>query len=124
LATVAAGCSEWGEGCPGAFRSFVRALAHELAIFVLVEVTSSVDTQTEIRIREALRLLIRSRTSLVIAHRRSTIRRLDRVLVAHKGRLVDQGTHEGLLAGEGIYAKLYQLEFKGQKDEVEWTPTA
>jgi ATP-binding cassette, subfamily B, multidrug efflux pump len=99
--------------------SFARALAHEPAILVLDEATSSVDTQSEIRIREALRVLIRGRTSLVVAHRLSTIRHADRILVLHKGRLVDQGTHEELLANEGIYAKLYQLEFKGQEDGAE-----
>jgi len=102
--------------------SFARALAHDPAILILDEATSSVDSQTEIRIREALRVLIRGRTSLVIAHRLSTIRHVDRIIVLHKGRLVDQGTHEELLARGGIYAKLYQLEFKLQEEEEERTP--
>jgi len=102
--------------------SFARALAHDPAILILDEATSSVDSQTEIRIREALRVLIRGRTSLVIAHRLSTIRHVDRIIVLHKGRLVDEGTHEELLARGGIYAKLYQLEFKLQEEEEERTP--
>lgn len=97
--------------------SFARALARDPQILVLDEATSSVDTQSEIRIREALRVLIRGRTSLVIAHRLSTIRHVDRILVLHKGRLVDEGSHDELLRRDGIYAKLYQLEFKSQENE-------
>jgi ATP-binding cassette subfamily B protein len=97
--------------------SFARALARDPRILILDEATSSVDTQSEMKIREALRVLIRGRTSLVIAHRLSTIRHVDRILVLHKGKLVDQGTHDELLRREGIYAKLYQLEFKAQEEE-------
>ena len=97
--------------------SFARALAHDPRILVLDEATSSVDTQSEFRIREALRTLIRGRTSLIIAHRLSTIRHVNRILVLHKGRLADEGTHDELLARGGIYAKLYQLEFKLQEEE-------
>lgn len=97
--------------------SFARAMARDPAILILDEATSSVDTQTEIKIREALRAMIHGRTSLVIAHRLSTIRHVDRILVLHRGKLVDQGTHDELLARGGIYAKLYQLEFKAQEDE-------
>lgn len=96
--------------------SFARALAHDPRILILDEATSSVDTQTEIKIREAVRLLQRGRTSLVIAHRLSTIRHADRILVLHKGKLADSGTHEELLARGGIYAKLYQLEFQIQEE--------
>jgi ATP-binding cassette, subfamily B, multidrug efflux pump len=96
--------------------SFARALAHEPSVLVLDEATSSVDTQTEMKIRQALRALIRGRTSLIIAHRLSTIRHVDRILVLHKGRLVEQGSHEHLLAGGGIYAKLYELEFRRQEE--------
>jgi ATP-binding cassette subfamily B multidrug efflux pump len=98
--------------------SFARALARDPRILILDEATSSVDTQSEMKIREALRVLIRGRTSLVIAHRLSTIRHVDRILVLHKGKLVDQGTHDELLRREGIYAKLYQLEFKAQEEET------
>jgi ABC-type multidrug transport system fused ATPase/permease subunit len=97
--------------------SFARALARDPRVLILDEATSSVDTQSEMKIREALRVLIRGRTSLVIAHRLSTIRHVDRILVLHKGKLVDQGTHDELLRREGIYAKLYQLEFKAQEEE-------
>lgn len=96
--------------------SFARALAHDPRILILDEATSSVDTQTEIKIREAVRVLQQGRTSLVIAHRLSTIRHADRILVLHKGRLADSGTHEELLARGGIYAKLYQLEFQIQEE--------
>ncbi len=96
--------------------SFARALAHDPRVLILDEATSSVDTQTEIKIRSALPALIRGRTSLVIAHRLSTIRHVDRILVLHKGRLVEQGKHHELLALGGIYAKLYQLEFKQQEE--------
>ena len=95
--------------------SFARALAHDPSVLVLDEATSSVDTRTELAIRRALRVLIRGRTSLVIAHRLSTIRHVDRILVLHRGNLVEQGTHDALLAGGGIYAKLYQLEFQIQE---------
>lgn len=99
--------------------SFARALAHDPRVLILDEATSSVDTQTEMKIRGALPALIRGRTSLVIAHRLSTIRHVDRILVLHKGRLVEQGRHEELLAVGGIYAKLYQLEFKQQEEGIE-----
>jgi ABC-type multidrug transport system fused ATPase/permease subunit len=95
--------------------SFARALVHDPRILVLDEATSSVDTETEMQIREALRVLIRERTSLVIAHRLSTIRHVDRILVLHRGQLAEEGTHERLLARGGIYTKLYQLEFKPQE---------
>ena len=103
--------------------SFARALAHDPRVLILDEATSSVDTQTEMKIRSALPALIRGRTSLVIAHRLSTIRHVDRILVLHKGRLVEQGTHDELLASGGIYAKLYQLEFKQQEEGLEVTET-
>lgn len=96
--------------------SFARALAHDPKILILDEATSSVDTQTELQIRRAVRLLMKGRTSLVIAHRLSTIRYVDRILVLHKGRLVEEGTHEQLLTKRGIYAKLYDLEFKPQEE--------
>ena len=76
----------------------------------------SVDTETGLAIRRALRTLINGRTSLIIAHRLSTIRHVDRILVLHKGRLVESGTHADLLRKGGIYSKLYQLEFKQQEE--------
>ena len=98
--------------------SFARALAHNPPFLILDEATSSVDTETEIRVREALTRLVEGRTSIVIAHRLSTIQRADRILVMHKGRLRESGTHQELLALRGIYWKLYQLQYKDQEAPV------
>jgi ATP-binding cassette subfamily B multidrug efflux pump len=95
--------------------SFARALAHDPRFLILDEATSSVDTQTEVLIREALDRLLAGRTAIVIAHRLSTIQRADRILVLHKGRLREQGTHQQLLAQRGIYYRLYQLQYKDQE---------
>jgi len=95
--------------------SFARALAHNPQFLVLDEATSSVDTETEIRVREALGRLVEGRTSIVIAHRLSTIQRADRIFVMHKGRLRETGTHQQLLGMRGIYWKLYQLQYKDQE---------
>ncbi len=97
--------------------SFARALAHDPRILILDEATSSVDTETELRIREALERLVSNRTSFVIAHRLSTIQRADRILVMHKTQLRESGTHAELLAQRGIYWKLYQLQYKEQEFE-------
>lgn len=91
--------------------SFARALAFDPAILVLDEATSSVDTETEMRIQDALVRLMKGRTSLVIAHRLSTIVGADRILVVHHGRIVEEGTHRALLARRGIYHRLCQLQF-------------
>jgi len=98
--------------------SFARALAHNPRFLILDEATSSVDTETELRIRQALDRLLKGRTSIVIAHRLSTIQRADRILVMHKGELREQGTHQRLLAQRGIYWKLYQLQYRDQ--ETAW----
>ena len=95
--------------------SFARALAHNPRILILDEATSSVDTETEIRVRDALGRLVQGRTSIVIAHRLSTIQRANRIFVMHKGRLRETGTHQELLALRGIYWKLYQLQYKDQE---------
>ena len=95
--------------------SFARALAHNPRYLILDEATSSVDTETELRIREALANLVAGRTSIVIAHRLSTIQRADRILVMHKGKLREMGTHQELLALRGVYWKLYQLQYKDQE---------
>ncbi|MFZ0211434.1 MAG: ABC transporter ATP-binding protein [Candidatus Acidiferrales bacterium] len=95
--------------------SFARALAHDPRFLILDEATSSVDTRTEMLIREALDRLLSGRTALVIAHRLSTIQHADRILVFHKSRLREEGTHQELLARRGIYYRLYQLQYKDQE---------
>lgn len=94
--------------------SFARALAHSPRILILDEATSSVDTETELRVRQALDRLVEGRTSIMIAHRLSTIQRADRILVMHKGQLRETGSHQELLSQRGIYWKLYQLQYKDQ----------
>src|SRR5215470_10961368 len=95
--------------------NFARALAHNPRFLILDEATSSVDTKTELLIREALDRLLTGRTALVIAHRLSTIQHADRILVFHKGKLREQGDHQELLALRGIYYRLYQLQYKEQE---------
>ena len=95
--------------------NFARALAHNPRFLILDEATSSVDTKTELLIREALDKLLSGRTALVIAHRLSTIQYADRILVFHKGRLREQGAHQELLSLRGIYYRLYQLQYKEQE---------
>jgi len=95
--------------------SFARALAHNPRFLILDEATSSVDTETEQKIRDALANLIEGRTSIVIAHRLSTIQRADRIFVMHKGQLRESGTHQQLLAQRGLYWRLYQLQYKDQE---------
>ena len=95
--------------------SFARALAHDPKILVLDEATSSVDTETEVRVRSALSKLVEGRTSVIIAHRLSTIQQADKILVMHKGKLREIGSHQQLLAQRGIYWKLYQLQYKDQE---------
>ena len=95
--------------------NFARALAHNPRFLILDEATSSVDTKTEMLIREALNRLLSGRTALVIAHRLSTIQHADCILVFHKGRLREQGAHQELLAQRGIYYRLYQLQYKEQE---------
>ena len=92
--------------------SFARALAFDRPVLVLDEATSSVDTETELAIRQALTVLMQGRTTLAIAHRLSTIQDMDSILVLHKGVLREVGTHQQLLAHRGIYYKLYQLQFR------------
>lgn len=95
--------------------NFARALAHDPRILILDEATSSVDTDTEIRVRTALERMIVGRTSVVIAHRLSTVQRADTILVMHKGQLREMGSHQQLLAHRGIYWRLYQLQYKDQE---------
>ncbi len=98
--------------------NFARALAHNPRYLILDEATSSVDTETEFRVRDAMSKLVEGRTSIVIAHRLSTIQRADRILVMHKGRLRESGTHQQLLQQRGLYWKLYQLQYKDQEVKV------
>ncbi|MGC2403117.1 MAG: ABC transporter ATP-binding protein [Acidobacteriaceae bacterium] len=95
--------------------NFARALAHDPRILILDEATSSVDTDTEMRVRSALERMLQGRTSVIIAHRLSTVQEADKILVMHKGVLRELGTHQELLAQRGIYWKLYQLQYKDQE---------
>jgi len=95
--------------------SFARALAHEPKILILDEATSSVDTESEFKVRDALGRMVEGRTSLIIAHRLSTVQRADKIIVMHKGQVREMGTHQELLAHRGIYFKLYQLQYKDQE---------
>jgi ATP-binding cassette, subfamily B, multidrug efflux pump len=95
--------------------SFARALAHDPKILILDEATSSVDTETELRVRDALTHMVEGRTSVIIAHRLSTIQRADKIIAMHKGQVREIGNHQELLAHRGIYWKLYQLQYKDQE---------
>jgi len=98
--------------------SFARALAFDPKILILDEATSSVDTETELLIRDALEKLLAGRTSLVIAHRLSTVEKSDRIIVLHKGEIRETGTHAELLAQRGIYYRLYLLQYKNVGNQV------
>jgi ATP-binding cassette subfamily B protein len=95
--------------------SFARALAHDPRVLILDEATSSVDTETEQLIQEALKVLFEDRTAIVIAHRLSTVQNVDQILVMHKGRIRERGTHQELLARRGMYWTLYQLQYQDQE---------
>ncbi len=97
--------------------AFARALAHDRAIIVLDEATASVDTKSEMLIQKATELLLKNRTSIVVAHRLSTIKNADRILVFKDGRIVEEGNHAELIAKEGAYFKMYNLQFAQQEDD-------
>jgi ATP-binding cassette subfamily B protein len=97
--------------------AFARALASDPSILILDEATSSVDTETEILIEDALSRLMENRTSVVIAHRLSTIQNADKIIVMHRGEVRETGTHNELLQKGGIYYRLYQLQYKGQENK-------
>lgn len=101
--------------------AFARALAFNPEILILDEATSSVDTETELLIRDALEKLMRNRTSIIIAHRLSTIQNVDRIIVMHKGRIREIGSHQELLAQKGIYYRLYQLQYASHEGAIKET---
>ena len=90
--------------------SFARTLAHNPSILVMDEATANIDTETEILIQEALEKLMVGRTTIMVAHRLSTIQHADCIMVMHKGRICERGTHRELLEQDGIYRKLYELQ--------------
>jgi len=92
--------------------SFARALAHDPRVLILDEATSSVDTETEGLIQDALRVLLAGRTAVVIAHRLSTIQSADQILVLHKGKVRERGTHAQLLQAAGLYSRLHALQYQ------------
>jgi len=92
--------------------SFCRAYVNNPDILILDEATSNIDTHTEILIEDALDKILRGRTSIIIAHRLSTIKRADKIIVIHKGEIREIGTHEQLLKYNGIYSKLYKLQYE------------
>ncbi len=98
--------------------SFARALAHDPKLLILDEATSSVDTETEQLIQDALRVLMAGRTAIVVAHRLSTVQHVDEILVLHKGRIRERGTHQELLSRRGIYWRLYQLQYEQQEAAI------
>lgn len=98
--------------------SFARALAFDPRILILDEATSSIDTETEQLIQQAIERVMNQRTSIIIAHRLSTIQRVDKIIVMHKGEIREMGSHQELLSARGIYYKLYQLQYKEQAKEL------
>jgi ATP-binding cassette subfamily B protein/subfamily B ATP-binding cassette protein MsbA len=91
--------------------AFARVLAYDPSIFILDEATSNIDTETEILIQTALERVMENRTSIIIAHRLSTIQHCDRIIVLHKGKIVEEGNHQELLGKEGLYYDLYRLQY-------------
>ena len=103
--------------------AFARTLAHNPDILVLDEATSNVDTETEALIQDAIAKLMERRTSIVIAHRLSTVQHADRIAVMHHGEIREMGTHQELLAHGGLYRTLYELQYKGQEAATQSRPS-
>jgi subfamily B ATP-binding cassette protein MsbA len=97
--------------------AIARALFKNAPILILDEATSALDTQSERHVQQALEVLRRGRTAFIVAHRLSTIENADRIVVLQKGKIVEMGTHWELLARHGLYAKLYRMQDKGQKNQ-------
>jgi ATP-binding cassette subfamily B protein len=95
--------------------AFARALYRDAPMIILDEATASVDSDTEARLQQALDAVLAKRTAVIIAHRLSTIKAADRIVVLHRGQVVEQGTHDELLAKGGFYAKLHRLQFKADE---------
>jgi len=95
--------------------AFARTLAHEPRILMLDEATSSIDTETEALIQDAIHKLMENRTAIVIAHRLSTVQHADRIVVMHHGEIRETGTHQELIAQRGLYYRLYRLQYKDQE---------
>jgi ATP-binding cassette subfamily B protein len=111
---LAARCQERGANFSAGERqllAFARALYRDAELLMLDEATASVDSETEARLQAAVDEVLAGRTAIVIAHRLSTIRKADRILVFHRGEIVEHGTHDALLAQGGVYARLHQLQF-------------
>ena len=107
--------------------AFARALYKDTPLLILDEATASIDSDTEVRLQAALEVVMEGRTALVIAHRLSTIRAVDRIVVFHRGRVVEAGSHDELIAKDGVYARLYRLQFaveELQKEEAKVTVTS
>ena len=98
--------------------AFARALVHDPAVLVLDEATSSIDTETEQLIQQALETMRQDRTTIVVAHRLSTIKSADQILVLQHGEVAERGDHRTLLAQDGLYRRLYELQVRQEKEEL------